>query len=67
MLSGISLFQAGVVRLNALGLLDLLNMQIVQSSVILIKEEGIQFESFYEDMHCLICELKASFEICFPS
>lgn len=37
-------------------------MQIVQSSVILIKGRRIQFESFYEDMHCLICELKASFK-----
>ena len=33
------------------GLLDLLKVQIVQSSVILIKGKEIQFESFYEDVH----------------
>lgn len=41
-------------------------MQIIQSSVILIKGKGMQFYSFYEDMHCLICELKASFRNLLP-
>lgn len=52
--------------LKVLDLLDLLKVQIVQSNIILIKGQGIQFESFYEDMHCLICELKASFKNFLP-
>lgn len=52
--------------LNVLVLSDLLKMQIVQSSVILIKGKGLQFERFYGDMHCLICELKASFKNLLP-
>lgn len=41
-------------------------MQIVQSNAILIKGKGIQSESFYEDIHCLIGELRASFKNLFP-
>lgn len=52
--------------LNVLVLLDLLKMQIIQSSVILIKGKGIQFYSIYEDMHSLICELKAYFKNLLP-
>lgn len=52
--------------LNVLVLLDLLKLQIIQSNAILIKGKGIQFDSFYEDVHCLICELKASFKNLLP-
>lgn len=52
--------------MNLLVLLDFLKMQIIQSSVILIKGQGIQFDSFYKDTYCLICELKASLKNLLP-
>lgn len=65
---GPSVFEVGLVpeSLQASDLLGLLKMQIVQSNIILIKGQAIQFESFYEDTHCLICELKASFKNLLP-